>query len=371
MGKLGLGCMRLPLLDADKADSVDREHACRMVDRFLEEGGTYFDTAYMYHHFQSECIVKEILVDRHPRECYTLADKLPLIYPEKLGDLDALFQEQLEKCGVDYFDYYLLHDVNISHLETAKQYGCFDFLRRLKAEGKARKIGFSFHDSAQLLDQVLAEHPEMDFVQLQINYLDWENEGIQSRLCYETAVRHGKPVVVMEPVKGGTLAQISEEGQQILQALHPDWSPSVWALRFAAGLEQVMVVLSGMSNMEQMEENLRMLKETPPMGPEELQALRRTADLLRGGKEVPCTACRYCVDGCPQQIAIPEYFALYNAEKQAPSSGYSAQKEYYGNLVQSHGKASDCVTCGQCENVCPQHLPIIQKLKDVAALLEH
>ena len=370
MNKLGFGCMRLPLLDAENPESVDREQACRMVDRFLEAGLTYFDTAYMYHHFQSERIVKEILVDRYPRDQFTLATKLPLVYLEKDGDPERIFQEQLEKCGVEYFDYYLLHDIGVSHYETAKKFGCFEFAQRLKAEGKVRHVGFSFHDTAQTLEQVLTEHPEVDFVQLQINYLDWEDAGIQSRLCYETAVRHGKPVVVMEPVKGGMLANLPAEAEQILRSCHPDWTPAAWALRFAAGLEQVKVVLSGMSALEQMEENLRVLENAAPLTPEEQEAVRQAVEAIQRTVAVPCTACGYCLNGCPQQIAIPSYFALLNAEKRDPSKNRWAQRAYYQNISRKHGKASDCVACGSCESICPQHLPIISLLQDVTKALE-
>lgn len=370
MKKLGFGCMRMPLLETGNPESVDREHVCRMVDRFLEKGGTYFDTAYMYHHFQSERIVKEVLVDRHPRDTYTLADKLPVVSLQCPEDVERIFQEQLKKCGVDYFDYYLLHDLSTSHYEQAEKYDCFSFLRRLKETGKARHIGFSFHDTADVLDQILTRHPEVEFVQLQINYLDWEDAGIQSRLCYETAIRHGKPVVVMEPVKGGSLAQVPEEAGRILKACHPEWSPAAWALRFAAGLDQVMVVLSGMSSLEQMEENLQVLENPQPLSPEEQEAVRKAVEQIRGTVAIPCTACGYCLDGCPQQIAIPNYFALFNAEKKDPSEKPWAQRSYYANLIQNHGKASDCVACGTCENICPQHLPIIQLLKDVAGALE-
>lgn len=370
MGKLGFGCMRLPLLDPDKPESVDREQACRMVDRFLMSGGTYFDTAYMYHHFQSERVVKEILVDRYPRDRFTLADKLPVVSLKCQEDVERIFQEQLEKCGVTYFDYYLLHDLGVSHYEQALKYDCFSFLNRLKEKGLARKIGFSFHDTADVLDRILTDHPEVDFVQLQINYLDWEDAGIQSRLCYETAVRHKKPVVIMEPVKGGSLAQLPEAARQVLGACHPDWSPAAWALRFAAGLDQVMMVLSGMSSLEQMEENLQVLEAPKPLSQAEQEAIRQAVEQIRKTVVIPCTACGYCLDGCPQHIAIPSYFALYNAEKKDPHEKPWAQRAYYANISQTHGKASDCVACGTCENICPQHLPIIQLLQDVAGALE-
>lgn len=372
MKKLGFGMMRLPLADPNDQSRPELDQVCRMVDTFLERGFTYFDTAYMYHEHQSERVVKQALVDRYPRERFLLADKMPMM--ELTGgtpaDQERIFNEQLEKCGVDYFDYYLLHSLQSSHYETAQRLDSFAFLQRKRAEGKARHIGFSYHDSAALLDQILTEHPEVEFVQLQLNYLDWETESIQSRLCYETAVRHGKKVVVMEPVKGGRLARLPQAAEALLKSCHPDWSPASWALRFAAGLSEVLVVLSGMSDLEQLEDNTASLDGAAPLTPAERAVLDQALEQIKAATKISCTACRYCVEGCPQHIAIPEYFEQYNIEKQVGRADRGVSLSCYNSLILSHGKASECVACGQCESVCPQHIPIIDWLKKVAETFE-
>jgi len=368
MGKLGFGLMRLPLLDPKDEKSIDKEQVCRMADVFLERGFTYFDTAYMYHDHESERAVKDVLVKRIPREKYTIATKLPLFHLEKEEDLERIFNEQLEKTGEDYFDYYLLHAMSGERYDNVQRLGCFDFISRKKAEGKIRHIGFSFHDKAEVLDRILTDHPEAEFVQLQLNYLDWEDPKVQSRKCYETAVKHGKKVVVMEPVKGGTLAKLPPEAEKLLGAIHPDWSNASWAIRFAASLEHVMIVLSGMSSMEQMLDNSGYMQDMEPLGETEKQALAQVVEMIHEAAKIPCTACRYCVEGCPMNIAIPDYFALYNAR--LGDSENLAYKERYAELTGEHGKASDCVECGQCESVCPQQLSVTHYLKDIAKAFE-
>ena len=373
MKKLGFGMMRLPLPDPKTQGKIDLDQVCAMVDAFLDRGYTYFDTAYMYHDGQSECAVRETLVKRHSRDSFTLADKMPLFHfkaedgPERQT---AVFEEQLQKCGVEYFDYYLLHCITTESYETARRLDTFGFLSRMKAEGKIRHLGFSFHDKAELLDQVLTAHPETEFVQLQINYLDWEDERVQSRKCYETARRHGKQVVVMEPVKGGKLAELPEEAAAPLRQLHPDWSPASWAIRFAAGLEGVMVVLSGMSNQAQLDENTSFMQQPAPLTEEEKQALARAAERVSAIPAVACTACRYCVDGCPQSIPIPEYFALYNTDQAALRQGLPVNRAGYQAAAAAGGQASACVACRQCENACPQHLSITDWLGRVSKLYE-
>lgn len=370
--KLGFGLMRLPLLDPEDPSRIDMEQTKQMVDTFLERGFTYFDTAYMYHDFQSERAIGEALVKRHPRDSFTLTSKLPTMFLEKKEDMDRIFQEQLDKCGVDYFDFYLIHNLSVSHYEIAQRLDCFSFVQAQKAAGKIKKFGFSFHDSAELLDQILTDHPETEVVQLQINYLDWEDAGIQSRKCYEVARKHGKDIIVMEPVKGGTLADIPAEAEALFRAKDPAASPASWAIRYAAGLEGVKMVLSGMSNMEQLLDNTGYMADFQPLSAAQQAAIRQAVEIIQASIAIPCTACSYCVDGCPMHIPIPKYFALYNAEKRNPTppGGFSNQRGYYENAAKIYGKASDCIECGQCQSQCPQHLDVPALLKDVVQLLE-
>ncbi len=370
MKKLGFGMMRLPLLNADDPKSVDMEQVCRMVDTFLSRGFTYFDTAYMYHGFQSEVVVREALVKRHPRENFVLADKLPSMFLKEEGDQERIFAEQLEKCGVEYFDYYLIHSLNAKHYETVQRLNSFAFVSELKRQGKVRKFGFSFHDSAEMLDRILTDHPEVDFVQIQLNYLDWDNNSIQSRLCYETCVRHGKPVIVMEPVKGGTLARVPSRVEAMFKANRPELSVASWAIRFAASCPDVFMVLCGMSDMDQLCDNLGYMENFEPLTEAERALLPEAVNIIYSDIAVACTGCRYCVDGCPKNIEIPKYFELYNAEMHSENKDFSTHEVYYENLTKTYGKASDCIRCRQCERICPQHIRIVEALKKVAEVFE-
>ena len=342
-----------------------------MIDLYLSRGFQYFDTAWFYHNGQSEAAVKSCLVDRYPRSSFLLADKMPLILVHREEELEEYFQKQLERCGVDYFDYYLIHDMGGDRHKAAEQMHVFDFLTRKKAEGKAKKIGFSFHDTADVLDEILTQHPEIDFVQLQLNYLDWENETIQSRKCYETARRHGKPVIVMEPIKGGTLARIPAAAEQLFKEASPKHSVASWAIRFAASQENVMLVLSGMSTPEQLEDNLSYMENFRPFTKEEFRLTEKAAEIINESVAIPCTGCSYCITSCPMNIPIPKYFTLYNTDMQElETKAWTAQQMLYGHLAEQAGKASACIGCGQCERMCPQHLPVRDWLTKVAERFE-
>lgn len=367
MKKLGFGLMRLPTTD-EKSSSVDVEQVKKMVDLFMEKGFTYFDTAIMYHGFASQRVAKAALVDRYPRNSFTLATKLHSAFFDSVEDRERVFSEQLEQTGAGYFDYYLLHCVDATSIQKYEKFDCFSWMLEKKAAGLIGHAGFSFHDGAELLDEVLTKHPETEFVQLQINYLDWESEWVQSRACYEIAKKHGKPIVVMEPVKGGTLASLPKEAEELFRAHSPDMSPSSFAIRFAASLDGVMTVLSGMSDTEQMKDNISYMENFTPLTEKEKELCFKAAEIMNSQTAIPCTSCSYCTEGCPMNIAIPQYFSLYNenTRKGFPSRGRRANIAKYKTLTETFGRAKDCMECGQCEAACPQHLQIIEHLKAVS-----
>ena len=362
--KLGFGLMRLPKL-AD--GSIDVPQVTEMADRFLSAGGTYFDTAYVYDGGKSEEAFKAAVADRYPREAYTIATKLHAAAASCTDEASAKqqFYTSLERTGAGYFDYYLLHAIQRGTYRKYDEYRLWDFVREQKEKGLIRHWGFSFHADPMLLEELLTAHPDAEFVQLQINYADWENPGVASRRNWEICREHGKPVVIMEPVKGGVLADPIPTVKAALDAAGKGWSYAGWALRFAAGLDNLITVLSGMSDLAQMEDNLRTMRDFRPLNPEEQAVIRAAQQALSEDKSIPCTACHYCTEGCPMGIAIPEIFNVINRRR--GSAEFRTVREY--NIVtQGKGKAGDCVQCGQCETVCPQHLPIIRLLKECRAL---
>ena len=365
--KLGFGCMRLPM-DGEK---VDYAEFTKMVDEFMAQGFNYFDTARVYIGGQGETAIRDCVVKRYPRDSFILTDKLSDSLFNSEDEIRPLFEKQLESCGVDYFDFYLLHSQTKSTFEKYKKLHAYEHAFELKKEGKVKHVGFSFHDTADVLDEMLNEYPEIEVVQIQLNYIDWENDNVQSRKCYEVAVKHNKPIIVMEPVKGGTLAKLPERVETMFHEHSPAASNASWAIRFAASCPEVFMVLSGMSDMQQMLDNTSYMQDFKLLDDQERAIIKSAVDIINGTITVPCTGCSYCTDGCPMNIAIPKYFSLYNADKQeSAEKGWSSHGEYYYNLTKNFGKASDCIGCGQCESVCPQHLPIRKYLKDVAEHFE-
>ena len=358
----GFGCMRLPM----QGEEVDKEQFCRMIDLFLSEGFCYFDTAHGYLQGKSELAIRECLAARYPRERYILTDKLTAPYFKKKEDIRPFFESQLAACGVEYFDFYLMHAQSKDIFEHFKRCQAYEEALALKEEGKIKHFGISFHDKAEVLEQILKEYPQIEVVQIQFNYVDYEDPAVQSRRCYEVCRKYGKPVIVMEPVKGGNLVNLPEEAKKILEDLHGG-SPASYAIRFAAGFEGIMMVLSGMSNLEQMQDNLSYMKDFVPLSEKEMDAIRGVRKVFASMQLIPCTACRYCTDGCPKRISIPDLFACMNAKKiyHDWNTDY-----YYGLHTKNGGKASDCIGCGRCEKSCPQHLPIRELLKDVSAEFE-
>ena len=362
---LGFGLMRLPKIGG-KEGPTDIPQFEKMVDLFLEAGCTYFDTAYVYG--SSEEDTKKALIKRHSRESFTLATKLNVNMAGSEEAAKRQFYQSLDRTGAEYFDFYLLHALMANNYKKYDDYHLWDFALEQKAKGLIRHLGFSYHADPVLLDKILTDHPEAEFVQLQINYADWDNPSVCSRGNYEVARRHNKLIVIMEPVKGGGLANPPEEVQKLFREYSPEASLPSWAIRFAASLDGVLTVLSGMSNLEQMRDNLSFMKNFAPLNDEEQELIRSAQRSMGNSSTIPCTACRYCVNGCPKRINIPEIFAAANRHL---GNGQTRQAiENYQKATQNGGLASSCVKCGQCERACPQHLPITKHLKECAKLLE-
>ncbi len=366
MPKLGFGLMRLP----EKDGKIDIAHVSRMVDAYMQAGMNYFDTAYVYHGGNSEKAIKEALVKRWPREKFMLATKLPAWCMKEPADRDRIFNEQLERCGVEYFDFYLLHSIEDGgNGDTYERLDCFSWGLQKKAEGKIRHFGFSFHGSPAYLMQVLDRHPEVEFVQIQLNYADWKNPVVRSGELYEILHSRNIPMIIMEPVKGGTLAGLTPELEAMYKAARPEASVASWALRFVGSLPGVMTILSGMSTEEQMKDNIGTFTNFEPLTEEEKKLVTKVRDIMLNVPQIGCTSCRYCTPGCPMNISIPDVFRAVNTMNLY--GDVFRPKAFYGGVIgQGHGRASDCIGCGQCEGVCPQHLPIIDLLKDAAGKLD-
>ncbi len=357
MNKLGFGFLRLP----EKGESYDWDTVCQMVDLYIENGGNYFDTCHNYLDGNSDIGIGKCVAARKDRASFRLAEKIPGYSCKSDEDLQRHFDESLARCGVTYFDVLMLHCLTIRNYAIAQQYDQFRFLRQKKAEGLAKRIGFSYHGSAGLLDEILTTHPEVDVVLLQINYLDWETAGIESGKCYETCCKHGKSVIVMEPVKGGTLAKLPEEAENLLRSVHPDWTPADWALRFVQSLPQVEICLSGMNTVAQMEANI---KPFQPLTEDEVALLMQVRDIIEKDTAIGCTGCSYCVPHCPKNIPISQIIRMYNELYRYPNDTWKI-KPTYRHLTASKGKAADCIGCRSCEKHCPQNLPIAEHMKAI------
>lgn len=359
--RLGFGLMRLPEIDG----VIDIETVRSMVDSFMSAGFTYFDTAYVYHGGKSEPVIKDALVGRYPRESYTVATKLPAWALSCADDRDRILNEQLDRAGLEYFDYYLLHSVEDgNNYNTYEKLDCFNWAMQKKSEGRIKRFGFSYHGTPELLEQILDKHPEVEFVQIQLNYADWDNTIVHSGRLYEILRERNIPIIVMEPVKGGMLANVDEDIAQLFSAARPGKSAASWALRFVGSLEGIDVILSGMSNPEQMADNLDTFTSFEPLTEDDRKVIEQVKAKMLAVPLIQCTSCRYCCDGCPSGIKIPDVFSAVNTLRKFPTD--NRPHFFYGGLTAESGKASDCIGCGQCESVCPQHLPIIELLKEAA-----
>lgn len=362
-GNFAFGCMRLPM----KGDKVDYDEFCKMTDAFIDSGFNYFDTAHGYISGKSETAIRDCVVKRYDRSRFILTNKLTDFYFKKESDIRPFFESQLELCGVDYFDFYLMHAQDNNNFEMFKRCRAYETAFELKKEGEIRHVGISFHDKADVLERILTEYPEIEVVQIQLNYVDYEDKGVDSKNVYEVCEKFGKPVLIMEPVKGGSLVNLPDEAKAVYDELNGG-SYASYALRFAAGFKNICAVLSGMSNMEQMNDNLSFMTDFKPLNEEEHKAVKKVCEIFKKQNLIPCTACRYCVDGCPKKILIPDLFSCFNAKEAFNNWN---QNYYYENVLTTrNGKASDCIKCGKCEKACPQHLEIRKLLTQVAEKFE-
>lgn len=372
MAQLGFGMMRLPLLDENNQTSIDIDEVTKMVDTFMENGFNHFDTAFVYHEGVGEATFRKTVVERYPRDSYKIATKLPLFVITEESQLEPFFTQQLENCGVDYFDYFMLHNVSGFTENAWKNVDLYSFIEKKKEEGFIKHIGLSTHGDAEFLEEILFNHPELEFVLLQINYLDWEDEGIESRKCLEVAKKYNKQVMIMEPYKGGFLADVPEEAEKIMKECNPDKSVVSWAMRFVANLEGVDVVLTGASNLEQLESNIYEFKNATPLNEEEFEVLDKVSEIINSNITVDCTKCRYCVDVCSEDIDIAKVFDLYNKHKILEKDDWTQFGNAYLNYTKlpDVGIASDCIECELCIEECPQSINIPDILKDVAETFE-
>lgn len=360
--KLGFGLMRLPFSKSEEWGHIDLEKTREMIDAFMEKGYSYFDTAWVYHGGFSERVFGELVAKRYPREKFQVTTKMPLWNMKAKFVLQRTFDQQLANCHVDYFDNYFLHALNKDVWQKAEKLKAFEWMQKMKKKGKILHPGFSFHDKAEVLDQILTAHPEVEVVQLQINYIDWEDDGVEARKCYEVACKHGVDVCIMEPIRGGQLANLMGDAKKVFTDYNPDASMASWALRFCASLENVEVILSGMSNMEQLQDNMKTFENTVPLNADEQNCIQKATELIKSTIVIPCTACRYCVDGCPKKINIPRYFELVN---EAARYGANSFRWHYNETKKNGGAPEDCIACGACQNHCPQKLEITKFLKKV------
>lgn len=363
MPKLGFGLMRLPEVDG----VIDHEQVCKMVDLYMEAGLTYFDTAYVYHHGMSEVEVRKAIVERYPRESFTIATKLPEWEIKCEEDNERIFNEQLERTGAGYFDFYLMHAVDDSNFANYEKYDCFNFGLKKKEEGRIRHLGFSFHGTPEMLVKILDKYPFVEFVQIQLNYLDWDSDKVYSGKLYEILSSRNIPIVVMEPIKGGSLAQLKPELEDKFKALRPDASIASWALRYVGSLPGVMTLLSGMSLLEQMEDNVKTFTNFEALSEEEKKTVEEVVEVMKKTPQIGCTACSYCTDGCPMNIGIPNTFRIINAINMYGKS--ERTDKMIENMLKKKAGPADCIQCGQCEGVCPQHLPIIELLQDASKII--